>query len=103
MRFILIAASILNFAFSLQAFSDPPAAPYASVENDPCISVIRSVVDQVQTSSKGMYKARSVTLISATEERDYDLRFDGLSGRYDLVLDNDASNRCFLIQQKYVF
>lgn len=111
MRLFLVLLSILTIGFGVPAFSEPTSTPsptptpslLATVANDPCLDVIKSVVSQVETSSGSVYKLRSVTLLSATEERDYELRFDGLSGKYDLVLDNDSSNKCFLIQQKYIF
>ena len=70
---------------------------------DPCYQTIAQAVETVRTSSQQPLILKSAELQSETSERVYLLKFDGLVGAHRLILENDSTNRCFVIQLSYEF
>ena len=97
MKSLLIALLISTGAFA------EPTGPYVTVITDPCVEGIKRAVGAIEFSTNFLNKIREVNLLSVGEERTYQLNFNNLAGHYELILDNDNTNKCFLIQARYVF
>lgn len=99
MKYLLVFVIACSSAWALP---DRKSVDLA-IEKDPCSEIVRQAILTIQVSSAKHLPVSSVELLSAKEDRFYQLKFDGLVGSYKLVLDNDPNNRCFFVRQNFEF
>lgn len=93
---LFVALSVLPcFAQAQPIFRAP------EMIKDPCYKVLVEIAELIERSSKNEAQLSRIELNSALNERVYTMRFAGLIGSYNIVLDNDANNRCFILENSF--